>query len=348
MKPYIFLASIFILFSSCEKAFLGENTANTPENNFELFWDDFDKHYGLFQARGWNWDSIYAAYRPQVTSQTTDEALWSIFSEMINYLDDSHTFINDPSKREYFVSGTAGNEQASREVNLPLVRSYLEGVKGIPGESAHYLYFYGKVKSKDIGYIYLNGIDLQEQDAMDDVLSEIGNHKAIILDLRHNGGGDDVIAEQIAGRFADREELAYTVQERNGPNHGDFGEKIPYSSKIIGKENFTKPVVILTDQVTISAADVLLVYMKLFPHVTQIGTTTAGDFSDIGMRRFLPNGWQYQYSIMMYLLPDGTSLDGIGHIPDIYVRNTEADILASEDKVLERAFQFLFEEYGIE
>ena len=66
------------------------------------------------------------------------------------------------------------------------------------------------------------------------------------------------------------------------------------------------------------------------------------------MRRFLPNGWQYQYSIMKFLLADGvTSLDGIGHIPDIEIRNSAEDILAGNDLVLERAYRYLFEEFGI-
>lgn len=91
----------------------------------------------------------------------------------------------------------------------------------------------------------------------------------------------------------------------------------------------------------------MTIYLKANPQLTQIGTETAGDFSDTGMNRFLPNGWIYQYSIMKFLLPDGTSLDGVGHVPDIYVRNTEADIAAGNDVVLNRAFTFLFEEYGI-
>ncbi|MEM6771412.1 MAG: peptidase, partial [Bacteroidota bacterium] len=84
------------------------------------------------------------------------------------------------------------------------------------------------------------------------------------------------------------------------------------------------------------------------PQVTQIGDATSGDFSDTSMDRFLPNGWIYQYSIMRFLLPDGTSLDGTGHVPDIFIRNTVEDITADRDRVLERAFTFLFEAYGIE
>lgn len=115
-----------------------------------------------------------------------------------------------------------------------------------------------------------------------------------------------------------------------------------------GKAQFTKPIVVLTSDFTASAAEVFLLMIKDLPYMTIIGDTTAGDFSDVGMRRFLPNGWQYQYSIMMYLQADGHSLDGIGHIPDIFVRNSATDIQSGEDKVLERAITFLFDEYGIE
>ena len=66
------------------------------------------------------------------------------------------------------------------------------------------------------------------------------------------------------------------------------------------------------------------------------------------MRRFLPNGWQYQYSIMMSLLPDGRSLDGIGHIPDIQIRNSAYNIQFDIDLVFEKALEYLFDEYGIE
>ena len=64
--------------------------------------------------------------------------------------------------------------------------------------------------------------------------------------------------------------------------------------------------------------------------------------------RFLPNGWTYVYSIQKFLLPNGSSLDGIGHVPDIYMKNTVSDIKSSVDKVLEGAFDYLTSAYEIE
>lgn len=350
MKRFtILLLSLAVLFG-CEKTFIGEDESNNPVNIYELFWQDFDQHYGLFQARGWNWDSIYQAYKPKVNAQTSETELWSVFKEMISYLDDGHTTIISPSLKLVFSSGSEQDSIVKEEFSINLVKNtYIENIHNIPNivTGADETYIYGKVKNKDIGYIYLNGIVAAEEDFMDFVLTQIGHHKAIILDLRNNFGGDDVTAEAIAGRFADGEHFIYTVQERNGPNHTDFSEIKEYYTHASGNEHYDKPLIVLTDRITISAAEILLLHLKSFSQVTQIGDTTAGDFSDVGMRRFLPNGWQYQYSIMMYLMPDGRSLDGIGHIPEVQIRNSASDIQSGNDRVLEKAVSYLFDAYGI-
>jgi len=351
MKRITLLLLLTIVLFGCEKIFLGEDETNDPVNNFELFWQDFDQHYGLFEARGWNWDSIYHVYKPQINAQTNETELWFVFKEMISYLDDGHTTIISPSPKLMFSSGSEQDSIVEKEFSIELVRNkYIENIQNIPntGSADDETYICGKVKNKDIGYIYLNGIVAQKEDFMDYVLTQIGHHKAIILDLRNNFGGDDATAEAIAGRFADGEHFIYTVQERNGPNHSDFSEKKNYYTQSKGSEHFAKPLIVLTDRITISAAEILLLHLKSFSQMTQIGDTTAGDFSDVGMRRFLPNGWQYQFSIMMYLMPDGSSLDGIGHIPDVQIRNSVSDIQSDNDLVFEKSVKYLLDEYGID
>ncbi|MEM1358797.1 MAG: S41 family peptidase, partial [Bacteroidota bacterium] len=333
-----------LLSTACQRLVLGEDEANTPENNFSLFWKDFDQHYSLFEVRGWNWDSIRRAYEPLVSPQTTDEELFSIFSEMIAYLDDSHTFILWPG-RDIFVSGAGAIDRVRAEFNYELIKEqYVDVIAESPENDLRY----GRFRGRDIGYLHFPGIDLDDQDYIDVVIRDLRERKAIIIDLRNNVGGEDRDAIAIGGRFQAEERFVYTVQERNGPQHGDFAEKITFFSRPLGKESFLKPIVVLTDEGTASAGEILILHLQSAPEMTQIGTATAGDFSDTGMRRFLPNGMEYRYSIMKFLLPDGTSLDGVGLVPDIEVRNSTEDLAAGRDAVLERAFRFLFEEYGIE
>lgn len=344
MRKIFFPLLAAISLTSCQTLILGEAEASDPENNFGIFWNDFDQHYGLFTVRGWDWDSIYTVYRPQVTPQTTDEELWEIKRQMVEYLDDSHTFVYWPGKA-FFSGNSEDDERIEAEFSLPII---LEDHLEVIDSSSEEEYIFGSLRGRNIGYLYLGSIEIEEDNFGDRLLNDIGHHDAIIIDLRNNTGGDDNIGADLAARFSDREELVYTVQERNGPEHTDFAGKTAYSLRKAGPVQYTKPVIVLTDHITVSAAEVMLIYLKALPHVTQIGTPTSGDFSDTGMRRFLPNGWQYQYSIMKFLLPDGTSLDGTGHIPDVEIRNSAEDIAAGNDLVLERAFRYLFEEYGIE
>ncbi|MCR9252755.1 MAG: S41 family peptidase [bacterium] len=343
---YLLTALIIFIGLSCEEMVLGEEPTNAPESNFEIFWQDFDEHYGLFQARGWNWDSIYNVYRPMVNSQTSDAELWSIFHDMITYLDDSHTFIYNPDEDLFYASGSEDEEAASEVISWDVINNhYLEYSKDASDVIG---WKYGKMKNSNIGYIVLTDMDNEDPKIIDHILSELGNIDALIFDIRHNTGGTDSFSARVAGSFADGENLIYSVQEKNGPGKKDFADKTFYYTEPKGKSQFTKPVVVLTDVVTVSAAEVFLLHMKSFEHVTQIGDSTAGDFSDTSMRRFLPNGWMYQYSIMMFLQPDGSSLDGIGHVPDIFIRNTEEALNDNTDLVLDRSLQFLLEEYGIE
>lgn len=352
MKHLSYILVSILLFTNCEQAFLGSDEENSPENNFEIFWKDFDEHYALFGVRNLDWDSIYNVYRPQVQASTTDLELWEIFKEMIAYLDDSHTLIKFDKLDRSFSSGSEMDSIVEAEFSYELVRSnYLENpedISSVADLDPRINAFQGKIKEKDIGYIYVNVIYSENENYMDEVLGEIGKHKAIILDLRNNLGGTDEIAAQMAGRFAADEEVIYTVQEKNGPEHNDFTDKRPFFTKKMGSQHFSQPLIVLTDRITVSAAEVLLIHLKSYDQVSQIGDATAGDFSDVSMRRFLPNGIEYQYSTMKFLLPDGQSLDGKGHTPDVYVRNTIDNIAAGEDVVFERAIQYLFEEYGIE
>lgn len=340
----IFLMSI-TLFLSCQKEFLDTQEVNTPQNNFELLWNDFNEHYALFEVRGFNWDSIYSEYRPLVTNETTDEELWTIFSEMIEYLDDTHTVLSTADDQTIYTSGFTLNEQSKEEFDIEVLQdNYLTNFTTVEGEEN---ISFASIKDADIGYIWINNMGYSNPEEIDKVVTDLMDHKAIILDVRQNTGGDDFYSKRIANAFSDGEHLIYTSEVKNGPGPFDFTEKREYFTTKTGDLQFTKPVIVLTDRRTVSAGETFLMHMKAFEQVTQIGDITSGDFSAKSMDRFLPNGWKYTYSIQKLLLPDGSSLDGIGHIPDVFVKNTEADIAAGNDVVIEEALDFLMENYNI-
>ncbi|WP_396601200.1 S41 family peptidase [Algibacter sp. R77976] len=344
MKKIITLL-LFCISVSCEKTILGDDELNTPINNFELLWQDFDEHCSLFISKNIDWDATYNQFKPQVTNNTSEEELWQIFSEMLETFDDSHINLYSENDAEVFTSGFALNEQSKNEFSKALISTkYLDYRTEVTSEDN---LSYGKIKEKNIGYIYLGAEDGQNPGIIENVIEKLNPYDAIIFDIRQNTGGFESYTRRIASAFADNENLVYSTQTRNGPNHNDFDEKTLFYSERIGTQ-YSSPVVLLTDRRTISAGESLALYMKTYNEVTQIGDTTASDFSTVSNRRFLPNGWSYKYPIQLPMKPSGEFLDGNGNIPDIYEKNIENDIINNTDKVLERAIIFLFEQYNID
>ena len=349
MKNIIKLSLIFfavVLVSSCEPVLIGEHEEDSPVNNFELFWNDINEGYGLFQARGTNWDSLYSIYRPQVTENTSFDELFDILSQMIEPLDDSHTALFERRTGKVFASGYTENKKAHEIMDRELVENnYLESIDVRGPEN---LYVQGKVKDMPVGYIYWRGVESYHDEFFEDAINDLSDMDALIIDVRSNRGGDGISGRAIANRFSDGEYFTHTTRNKIGPGPDDFAEKVEYHTSLRGDEQWTKPVILLTNRASISAAEDFLLNMKKFAHVTQIGDTTAGDFSDVSLHRFLPNGIEYKYSTQWYQLPDGSVIDGIGHIPDIEILNTLENVEDGIDAVMDKAFEFLKDEYGIE
>lgn len=352
MKNLFYTAFIFsiILCTACEKVLIGDQPENNPEVNFELYWNDVNEHYGLLQARNYNWDSIYTKYRPMITTNTSEDELWNILIEAVDYLDDSHSWIFDRETSKLFTSGYTLN-QAAHQIfrSNPYKENYLENYSyGVEERDPNKLVITAKVKDKDIGYIWLGAMDDYDEYLVEDFVIENQDRSAVIVDVRSNGGGDANIARLIASFFSDGEYFVNSTQDKIGPGPNDFAEPVEWYTSIGGAQQFTKPVIVLSNRACISAGEDFLLNMKKFDHVTQVGDTTAGDFSNTSMHRFLPNGWEYRYSTQLYLNSEGNVVDGIGLIPDVYAKNEQANIDAGEDVLIETALQYLFDTYGIE
>ncbi len=345
MRWTVSVIGMVILLTACERAFLGIEEQNNPVSNFEILWKDIDRYCGVLYPKNVQWDSIYDVFYHQVNLNTNPEELWSIFSEMIEALDDEHTFIYNPSKEMYYVSGSDGIEIANQSFSLSLIQNkylnFYSRFRTAPN------WGFGKLANKNIGYIYLGNMDGNHPDlTIDTILSNIVNQKAIIFDLRNNGGGVGSFHLPIAEAFSTERMRVMSMQTRSGPNHSDFDAKTWNYNR--SSPDYTNPIIILTDRATASAAEHLALHFSYMDHATIMGDTTAGIFSSVGLVRFLPNGWQYRFPVQMVLNHLGLSLEGIGIYPDIISINSPKQIENGVDQVLEDAIQFLFDEFGIE
>ena len=93
----------------------------------------------------------------------------------------------------------------------------------------------------------------------------------MVLDVRNNSGGNGLNLFEIAGRFADYEQPVIQSQTRNGPGHTDFTDLETWSLRPQGPFQYTRPTVVLANQFSSSAAELFVLILRTYPHVTVIG-----------------------------------------------------------------------------
>jgi carboxyl-terminal processing protease len=327
-----------LILTSCEKALINPQYSNTASDNFECLWNNYDRNYGQFIIRNIDWDSLYDAYKPQVYEISSEEELYTLFKNLLSNFHDDHVFL-DPagSKLPRIETGRSDTMKIQTDFLPETVSKYLDSEKQY---SEHLLY--GMLPG-NIGYIRMDVfVDSKSfmGKAFNDILKELENTKALVFDIRKLEGGDDRLAKYIAGRFTKESKLYMTTRKRNGPAHNDFEAPLKWTVDREGSYQYTKPVVLLTGRFTASAGETFTWAMNENDHVTQVGDTTLGAFSDIIVME-LPNGWLHTVSVGDYRDAGGANLEGTGIAPRYIARSSKSETLAGIDRGLEKALELL-------
>ena len=155
--------------------------------------------------------------------------------------------------------------------------------------------------------------DLEAADAvMARVLGDFSNARALIIDVRVNGGGFDRLALHVARWFADSKRVAFSKCARWGDTTTELQPIHIEPAPDIA--TFAKPVYLLTGERTASAGEVFALALRCLPQVTLVGKRTLGIMSD-NLRKYLPNGWAVTLSNEIYSAPDGAVHEGDGIAP---------------------------------
>jgi carboxyl-terminal processing protease len=325
IRSSILLSAIIVLLIPV--ASRSQTPGTSPEQLFESLWQTFDQKYALFEVKALDWRALYEVYRPKVTPNTSDEELFEIMTSMLSHLNDNHVFLQAESLGREFSAGYIGKYIGEMGLagaiqflaRRPLPERYFR----LPPETiGGGRFLYGWV-DEGIGYFHLNSF--QDMDgsaaAVDSILKTFTGAHAMIVDVRRNSGGDDRVCKEIADRFADQQRLYMVTRDRNGPAHGDFD---PPKYWIVNPESstFTRPVILLTNRLSISSAENFVLAMRVLPHVTVVGDFTSGCFADMAWYD-LPNGWRYSVSKNWFVDYAGRCWEGIGVPPDIMVPGEE-------------------------
>ena len=330
--PAITALTVFLF--GCEKMFI-EPPAKDPEAIFENLWTTFQEEYAPFSERNVDWQAEYNTYRPMVDANTTDAELFDIISQILGTLDDGHVTLTAPNRDIYF-SNRIRREQIDDELfSIPVIKTYLEsGYK----EGDENSYIYGKIKTGNVAYIYFDYV-AENFFKLNDFLSEFPDVNGYVIDMRHNQGGDFTYCFSEIGRLVDRDRYIFKSKTKNGKGSDDFDDWHEWHIEPKG-EYLDKPIVVLTDRFTISAGERSVMAFAALPNVTIVGDTTNGAHGTM-IGRELANGWFYSLVPQKVELADGKSYEGIGLAPDVFSKNSMADVEAGIDETLQNAIDLL-------
>lgn len=217
-------------------------------------------------------------------------------------------------------------------IGLELLRGEEKIVKTVKREEIKVKTIESRKIDDDIAYIrILSFIGIQTPKEFIVALNKYKDSKGLILDLRGNSGGLFQNAIVIADLFL-KKGIIVSVSARQG-------KKNTYKAK--NKDCiYDNPMVILTDERTASASEILAASLRENKRAYIIGTKTYG--KGLVQKVFsLPNQTGMNLTIAHYLTPDGKDINKKGIKPDYIVELNEDSFLENTDNQLMFAYNFL-------
>jgi len=188
-------------------------------------------------------------------------------------------------------------------------------------------------ENENIGYLQITEFDDITPDQFTEGMAELreSNIEGLIIDLRSNPGGSLQAVCDIARQILPKGIIVYTV-DRNG-------EREDYTCD--GAHEIDIPVVVLVNQYSASASEILSGAIKDYKLGKLVGMTTFG--KGIVQRVFdLKDGTAVKLTVSNYYTPNGNNIHGIGIEPDVEVEY-DADAYAKDktDNQLDKAVEVM-------
>lgn len=164
---------------------------------------------------------------------------------------------------------------------------------------------------------------------------ESGSNK-LVLDLRGNPGGFLEASVDMASWFLPIGKIVVTE------DFGDNGKPRIHRSKgyNVFSDSFSLEMIVLVNQGSASASEILAGALKEHGVATVVGETTFGKGSVQELVKITPET-SLKVTVARWLTPNGNTISDGGLTPDIVVEMTSEDIEAGTDPQIERAIELL-------
>ena len=170
--------------------------------------------------------------------------------------------------------------------------------------------------------------------SMAELLEHARKKRALVLDLRGNGGGQEETMLELLGALFEKDLSVATIRERH--------EATPLVANGVGRNRFAGALVVLVDSRSASASEIIARTIQLSNRGKVVGDRTAGavmrsrTFSHaLGQQTAIFYGTSI--AVADVVMPDGGRLEGVGVTPNEFMLPTGHDLAAKRDPALARA-----------
>jgi carboxyl-terminal processing protease len=190
-----------------------------------------------------------------------------------------------------------------------------------------------KMLPNHIGYMRLRFFGEDTGQEVEEALSglERKGMKALILDVRNNGGGYITAANATVSEFVPRGQVVVSVVGR---------KHAPEVNRATGSTHHRVPMVVLINAYSASASEITAGALQDTHTATLIGTKSFGK-GTVQTLHELADGGALKFTIAHYLTPAGRNINKKGIMPDILVKMEPSKVGAPGDVQLQKAEQVL-------
>ena len=186
----------------------------------------------------------------------------------------------------------------------------------------------------NIGYIGITSFDSDCAKEFKTIYNNLkkANITGLIIDLRNNGGGIVKEALEIADYVLDKNKVMLITKGKSGKENIE---------KSTNKPIINLPIIVLTNENTASASEILVGALKDNGKATIVGEKTYGK-GVIQELLTLADGSGLKITVEEYYTPNRNKINGIGITPDVEISLEEDIVLDIEqDKQLQEAIKIL-------